>query len=288
MRLNAAARYHTGPVPESIPLDLYLKPLGSRHAWGGPVPVRGKGVGIFKLAGNMASGEDLIFCSGPHCRSEDGSDMEYFTMPVRYEAGELAVSGAPHGIRAGARAFTRFVLFGTSGGGSEASPWVPVGDLATFRHRFTKPGMSHLQIEISCESGPECIHSRTVLPLAPGSRMLLDPVPAMAAELDPASVERLFGPAWEGAEGSGYWKFRWTLIPGTRNMRAEYKGGKGESVVDTLQIQSVSEQGFVLWRDGVRGEYLGRWATGDRRAAQGGSSWDKQNIWEAHRAGPAK
>jgi hypothetical protein len=287
MRLNPAAEYFTSPTKQATKPDLTIYPLGSRFNWGTPTPIRARGIGAYRFGGTITSGEELIFCQGPACRPEHPDWDEFFFLPMLYSASatgvELAAAGPPLGLNPGQSGFARFTLFRAGTQEKEASPWIPVSNLATFRNKFTNKSLDHLQVEVSCASDNTCILSKSVFPLQPGPRPLIDPMPELAEAFNLEQISSLFSPAWEGSEGGGYWKFIWRLVPGTNRLEAEWTGGGGEKAKDLLTVISVSDKGVVLRREGTNGNYTGTWLTQSRGAVRGGTSWDPNNTWNAGR-----
>lgn len=180
MRLNPAARYSTGNVPDSPPPDLFIHPVSIRSGWEVPTPVRAQRAGLLRLAGTMSSGEDQIFCHGTVCEQQCRNCGQYALLPLRAQSspdGAQAEITAPPGVLSRPAA-VRLSLLRSTDPALHPAEWADLSQPAGVRHQAAGPGFDHLLVEIA--SG--CAISRTLLPLQRGNGLALDPLPAWAVQ----------------------------------------------------------------------------------------------------------
>ncbi|MBM3785302.1 MAG: hypothetical protein FJW30_13130 [Acidobacteria bacterium] len=292
MRLNPAARYHTGAARTGQDIDLYLIPHASAFNWDTVAVIRSDKFGILRKAGTMSSGSDAIFCHGPRCEAACEDCPKHFQLPVYHSRKganlELRVTGAASGANSASQGAVRFTLFNASTLAKAASDWVALPKLPNFVFSAPDQQFDHIQVEAGCEAGLECEVERTVLALRPGVPYLLNEMPQIDAGVPLEQISQSFGPGWEGTEGSGYWKFTWKLRPGTNKMDAHWVGQKGEQVRDEMTVTAMSKTEVKILRSTTNSHFVGRWITGEIPAAKGYAVWDPTNIWQGRRAAATK
>jgi hypothetical protein len=283
MRLNPGARYFTGAVKPEMQPDLMLFPVGSRFAWQMPVPVRAPGIGAYRLGGTMSADEELVFCTGAVCGTATAKQEDFLFLRMHQANGEMAVLGPAEGQLPGQDSFLRFTAFGGKLAAPETSPWVALSRAASFRHRFSSMEFEYLEVEMSCEAGESCLLAKTVLPIVPTRRMLVDAAPERPRPVRAEEVSALFGPQWEGTEGA-YWKFIWRPVPGTTRIRSEWRGGGGERVEEELPVVAIGPGGVVVRRPSTNGEYSGKWEGAGNLRLRGTTTWGNGAGWSGWKA----
>ena len=292
MRLNPAATYFSGAVPAKTKMDLLLVPLSTAYAWDSPAPIRGGKLGELKLAGTMASGSDAVFCYGPVCQTECPTCEDFFLLPLKSAKNGgnmyLTIQGPSAGLNPAQLGFVKFTYFNATTLASGASEWIALPDLATFKMSVPDQAFDHLQVEVSCEAGPGCPLAKTTLALRPGVQYLLQKMPEVSAGVSIDKIAEVFGPGWEGTEGSGYWKFKWTWRAGTDKMDASWLGGGGEKINDEMTVTTLTDKEVKILRSTTNSHFVGKWLPGQVPAAKGYAVWDPKDIWEGHRVGAGK
>jgi hypothetical protein len=116
---------------------------------------------------------------------------------------------------------------------------------------------------------------------SPGGAVIPTSTPSPVATGGPTLTAASLGGTWNVNE-AGRWFGTWIRRPGTNIFDATWKNSSGQTVRDTVTIESVKGNAIVMIRQGNGGRYTGTLSADGSRITGGTASWYKKGEnWSA-------